>query len=232
MTRTAGVGEKKSSTVVPYRRSTISPALVFGNWKEITRRKESNNTHSPRFTYVRARPAPSAAIPCPTVRAGFDRKSHIAFYWVGYILPTGLFLLCSFLWLFSFPLPTHPSTPQRFPVIWIQSKGSVLSNVHFVSVRVKGAVRPSGHRRRHRRRRFRLRIRTYTHYTHTHTHTPTAHPHTNVYTDARVCVSVWGSFLRQRPLYIYIICTVSMVKRHTFETMTRKQQRRRREKKQ
>lgn len=43
---------RKKGSSVPYRRSTISPARVFENWKEITHRKESNNTHSPRFTYV------------------------------------------------------------------------------------------------------------------------------------------------------------------------------------
>lgn len=34
-------------------------------------------------------------------RGRFDRKSHIAFYWVGYILPTGLFFICIF-----FPPPS------------------------------------------------------------------------------------------------------------------------------
>lgn len=112
MTLTTGGARrrKKGSTVVPYRRSTISPARVSGNWKEITRRKESNNTHSPRFTYVHSRKQPFPPPRRPAVRAGFDRKSHIAFYWVGYILPTGLFLLCSFLWLFFIPPLPHPNT--------------------------------------------------------------------------------------------------------------------------
>lgn len=101
---------------------------------------------------------------------GFDRKSHIAFYWVGYMLPAGLFLLCSFLrvpffhssfprrpYLTLYPFLSAVSYPSALlhprAVIWIESKGSVLSNVHFASVRVKGAVRLLGHRRRRRRRR-------------------------------------------------------------------------------
>lgn len=106
------------------------------------RAAESNNTHSLRFTYTTPL-VPASSGQRRRRGVGFDRKSHIAFYWVGYILPTGLFLLCSFL---RVPFTLRPSPPSPsvsyFPaVIWIQSKGSVLSNVHFASVRVKGAVR-------------------------------------------------------------------------------------------
>lgn len=106
--------KKKGSTVVPYRRSTISPARVSGNWKEITRRKESNNTHSPRFTYVRARPAPSAAT--ASGRPGWIRPQKSYRVLLGRIYITDGFIFIVFLSLtFFIPPPHTPVHPSTVP---------------------------------------------------------------------------------------------------------------------
>lgn len=76
------VEAKKKGSSVPYRRSTISPARVFENWKEITHRKESNNTHSPRFTYVRAYIQP--LLPPHGVRpSGLDSTAKVISRFIG-----------------------------------------------------------------------------------------------------------------------------------------------------
>lgn len=92
-----------------FGRHALPARLKRNNVRDRRNRKESNNAHSPRFTYTSA--------PARTGKregtGGFDRKSHIAFYWVGYMLPTGLFLLCSFLrvpFFFFFLYPPFVST--------------------------------------------------------------------------------------------------------------------------